>query len=215
MIERIHRFIKERLRIIAAENNLNFTKWHDWDNFIPEIQCAYNNTPNNITKVAPYDVVYGHTLRMPFDNVINMDIDEIVQDTVNKIDDDTNTLKVTEPVRKFASDLKQKQQVLIGEMRANIQRYDNIRKRYYDKSRREPQQYKPGEYVLIDQTDRVTGNKRKLNINKSQARIVKKINDNCYQVRTDAGKVKCINITQIIKMNNDNNDSDDNYNDMQ
>ena len=212
MIERSHRFIKERLRVIAAQNNLDFIKFHDWDNYIAEIQCAYNNTPNKITGIAPYNIVYGHTLRMPFDNIMNKDIDKIVQDTVNKIDDNTNTLKLTEPVRKYVTDLKQQQRVLIEEIKTNMRKYDKIRKRYYDKSRRDPQQYKPGEYVLIDQTDRVTGNKRKLNINKIQARVIKKINDNCYKIKTDTGKIKCVNITQIVKLNTDNTSDIDNNN---
>ena len=45
-LERFHRYLKERLRIIASSKELNFLDNHDWDGYIPSIAFSYNVTPN-------------------------------------------------------------------------------------------------------------------------------------------------------------------------
>ena len=40
MIERFHRFLKEHLRCVSHEQDLDFMKGDDWDIYLPEIEFA-------------------------------------------------------------------------------------------------------------------------------------------------------------------------------
>lgn len=65
MIERLHRYIKERLRIIAVDKGLNFFERDDWDIYTSSIQFAYNTTINKMTGYAPYTIVFGRETSLP------------------------------------------------------------------------------------------------------------------------------------------------------
>ena len=197
MIERFHRFLKERLRIIAQDYELDFINYDDWDIYIPEIEFAYNNTINDMTGTAPYEVVYGHLLNTPINKILNGNIQNIVEDTVDTINEN------------YVEDLKQRTEMIISEMKENMDKYDKYRKRYYDKTRTKPQTYKNLEKVIVDLSGSVKGNKKKLNINRKEATIIDKINDNVYVVQFGDGKRKAVNITSIyknIESDNENNE---------
>ena len=67
--------------------------------------------------------------------------------------------------------------------------------------------------MLIDQTERVSGNKkRKLNINKINAKIIEKVNDNCYRIKTNQENIKRINVSQIFKLHDNSKADNDNNN---
>ena len=158
MIERFHRFLKERLRIIAQEYSLDFVQYDDWDNYLPEIEFAYNNTPNEMTKKAPYQVIYGHILNTPINKIFNENIQHIIEDTVDTINDKSDTLKLPEKVQNYVDDLEQRTKMIISEMKQNMEKYDKYRKEYYDKNRIKPNKYKNMERVVVDVSDTVVGN---------------------------------------------------------
>ncbi|MCP5016830.1 MAG: transposase family protein, partial [Ketobacter sp.] len=84
-LERFHRFLKQRLRMIAFDRNMDFLSNHDWDNFIPNISFSYNITPNRMNKISPFDIIYGNRIKLPIERMLNRDIsneaDAIEKDT--------------------------------------------------------------------------------------------------------------------------------------
>ena len=59
-IERLHRWIKERLRCVAYDGGLNFVDGvDDWADYLPIIQYAYNTTPNRMTSYSPMKLIFG------------------------------------------------------------------------------------------------------------------------------------------------------------
>ena len=60
MVERLHRWVKERLALLAYDGGLNFVDGTDaWSDYINLISFAYNSTPNRMNKLAPSTVVFG------------------------------------------------------------------------------------------------------------------------------------------------------------
>ena len=210
MIERFHRYLKERLRVIAAEYDLDFIKYDDWDIYLPEIEFSYNNTPNEMTKKAPYEVIYGHLLNTPIQHILNKDIQTVVEETVDTMNidsTDTDILKLPQKVQNYIDDLKERTKIILSEMKHNMDKYDKYRKEYYDKNRVKPTVYKNLERVFVDTSDKVKGNKRKLNINRKEATIIDILNDNAYIVQYDDGTRESVNIKRIYKNIDNNNEN--------
>ena len=63
-VERLHRWIKERLSLIAIDRGLNLIDGDDnWDDYIGTMQHAYNSTPNIMTKYPPNRIIFGQDLQ--------------------------------------------------------------------------------------------------------------------------------------------------------
>ena len=59
-IERLPRWIKERLSLIAYDGGLNFVDGtDDWSDYLSIIQLTYNSTPNQMTTYTPMKIVLG------------------------------------------------------------------------------------------------------------------------------------------------------------
>ena len=59
-IERLHRWIKERLRLISYDCGLNFVDGiDDWSDYLGIIAYSYNTTPNRMTTYTPQEIVLG------------------------------------------------------------------------------------------------------------------------------------------------------------
>ena len=200
MIERFHRYLKERLRTIAKQFELDFVKRDDWDNYIAEIEFSYNNSVNEMTQRAPYEVVYGQLLRQPTDKIFKKDIDKTVEEVVDTINNNNASLRLSRSVQNYIEDLKVRQKMIATEMKKNMSKYDKYRKSYFDKNRKEPVEYGNLERVVVDVSDRVKGNKRKLNINRREGQIIDKLNDNVYIVQYEDGKREAVNINRIYKI---------------
>ena len=76
-----------------------------------------------------------------------------------------------------------------------MKRYDEQRKRYFDKKRSEPTKYEKGDKVVVDTTAAKVGNKAKLNINRKRAVIIDKMND-----ITPAVKYSNLGILSLMKV---------------
>ena len=215
MIERFHRFLKERLRCVAHDQDLDFMKGDDWDIYLPEIEFAYNNTKNVMTGAAPYEIIYGHLLRTPTDNILKQGVQDTVADIADVIneEDSDKPLKLSTKVKAYIDLMHKHRTVLLDEMKANMKRYDKQRKSYFDKHRVAPIEYKNGDKVVVDTRAAKVGNKAKLNINRKRAVIIDKQNDNCYVVRYDDGTKEAVNIKRIYHFKPQNDQSTQNDND--
>ena len=59
-IERLHRWIKERLSLISYDGGLDFvTGENDWSDYLSIIQYTYNTTPNKMTTYSPMNILFG------------------------------------------------------------------------------------------------------------------------------------------------------------
>ena len=69
-LERFHRYLMQRLRILAHEWKYDFVDTDDWDEFLPNIAFSYNNNPNRMTGYSPYQCIYGNLIRLTIDNIL-------------------------------------------------------------------------------------------------------------------------------------------------
>ena len=65
MIERFHKYLKERLKFKAIDKRLDYFSGDDWDIHIPNICHAYNISTHTTTKYAPYELVFGRRPELP------------------------------------------------------------------------------------------------------------------------------------------------------
>ena len=69
-IERLHRWIKERLTLISVDLGCNFVDGEDeWDDHIPLIQHTYNASTNKMTKSSPNAIIFGQDFKLPIDRM--------------------------------------------------------------------------------------------------------------------------------------------------
>ena len=143
-IERLHRWIKERLCLISVDLGLNFVDDDDdWDDYLPLIQHSYNTTPNSMTSFSPNKILFGKDLKLPLDRINNTPIPR--QSPSEYIQAMTNNR-------------------LIVNNQANMhqKRYERARSKAYNKKRTDAIQYSVGDAVLIDVQRRLVGNAKKL-----------------------------------------------------
>ena len=145
-VERLHRWIKERLVLISIDAGLNFIDGDDnWDDYIGIIQHSYNSTPNTMTKMSPNKIIFGY------------DLQHNINPTMQNIT--TNTKSTSEYLRY----MQNIHHIINNEAISNQNKYDNIRIKSRNKSNKESIQYEVGDLVLINISRRMIGNKSKLN----------------------------------------------------
>ena len=141
MIERIHRWLKERLALIAYDGGLNFLTHDDWSPYLKIIAYAYNTTPNRMTSCAPSTLVFGFNPA----SAMRFEADRVCKHTTREYVDYLSRRIAL--IRKKA-------------VKAQAQ-YDAVRKRGYDK-RDVGEQFEVGEAVMYDSSGPRTGNQKKL-----------------------------------------------------
>ena len=145
MIERLHRWLKSKLRITASVQNLAFEDGiGNWDDFINVIEFHYNNTTNRMTGFAPYELVFAHDPTDLF--AISLRLNRGLKDPDTKI------------YHKNLKDLLANKTLSTKKAQES---YDDIRKRYYDKKHKKVN-FKIGEIVILYIGDKFIGNKKKL-----------------------------------------------------
>ncbi len=77
MIERLHRYVNQRIVLAAIDQNLNLLKADEWKDLIPPIMFAYNATVNRMTGYAPYEIIFGRRPVFPIDLTLNLKINKI------------------------------------------------------------------------------------------------------------------------------------------
>ena len=138
-IERLHRWIKERLALIAYDGGLDFvTGEHDWSDYLGVIQYTYNTTPNKMTSYAPMHVLLGKdAYRLPPYNFDPKDPKGYIDYLVRR-----QTI--------IHNDANEKQRI-----------YDQLREKSYNKNT-STEEYHVHQQVLWNVNSRYHGNARKL-----------------------------------------------------
>ena len=142
-IERLHRWIKERLALLSYDLDLDWVesksgKHDNWTHYIPIIEYKYNTTINRMTSHCPFEIIYGFTPRDPVKIPFDPAHPELYRSYINK--------RI-----QLIRDRVNKQQL----------KYDKIRKRSYDKKRKKIKINK-GDKVLYDISERMGKNERKM-----------------------------------------------------
>jgi transposase InsO family protein len=148
MIERLHRWIKERLSLIAFDTGANFVDGStDRSDFLPIIQSVYNNTQNRMTNFAPASIVFGRDfIRQPF------------------INRDRYTPSFDNPLE-YNRWMVYRRAIINNEAITRTTHYDLERKRHFDKTHQSKVTFAVGDYVLHNIHDRLVGNEQKLQPN--------------------------------------------------
>ena len=145
-VERLHRWIKERLSLISIDTGMNFIDGDDdWDDYIGTIQHAYNSTPNAMTKCSPNKIIFGSDFKM------NVDSTNITYKSVNK------------STKEFIKYMNNNRSIIQNKAINNQKNYDKIRSKSYNKKRLDTHEYDIGDLVLIDISRRLIGNESKFN----------------------------------------------------
>ena len=203
-LERFHRYLKQRLRVIAHELKLDFNSSDDWDVYLPNIAFSYNICPNHMTKYSPYDIIYPNLIKLPIDRLLKINVDEVVQERITTLKNPTDrrlkALKLDAEHRAGITELKKHRENLKKEIAAVREKYNKKRKELYDKSRVAPTHYKDGQEVWIDISVGKVGNARKLGINRKRGHILDKLSQNAYIVKFDDGKVEPINVDRLYTL---------------
>ena len=145
-IERLHRWIKERLVLISIDAGLNFIDGDDnWDDYIGIIQHSYNSTPNTMTKMSPNKIIFG------------FDLQHNINQSTHKIT--SNTKSTSEYIRY----MRNTHSIINNEAISNQINYDKIRTKSRNKSNNKCVEYEVGDLILVNISRRMIGNKSKLN----------------------------------------------------
>ena len=142
-IERLHRWVKERLAMISNDLGLDFLNGDDWAVFLPMIAHAYNTTPNQMTSYAPAEIVFGRNIRLP------------IEQRFTKADCRSRNAK------EFIDYMNVRRAIIIGDARGVQKKYDESRKKQFDKKVAKRPELRVGDYVFYDMAQKYVGNKRK------------------------------------------------------
>ena len=154
MVERLHRWIKERLKVTSVQLDIDFLSGEgNWDDFLPVIEYYYNNTRNKMTGYAPFELVFGTDVNDPL--VFNLRLKDTLRNLAERSKDSRK------PIAKYLRILKTILDNKTREADQTQDRYDRSRKKTYDRDKRDVE-FRVGDYVLLYIGDRVVGNKRKL-----------------------------------------------------
>lgn len=166
-IERLHRWIKERLALISYDSGANFLNGDDdWSDYLPIIQRSYNTTPTSMTNFAPSEIVFGQKLRTEMDHRMELPYTK------------------RSPLE-FVEYMENRRNIITQQANAAQARYDAIRAKSYNKNRKSAS-LSVGDFVLHDISARLTGNAKKLLPNfVGPYEITKISNDNKNYTLTD------------------------------
>ena len=108
----------------------------DWEEKLLDVQWAINNSVHRVTKRTPYEIVFNHRAVGQLDNLLTKEIQDLNRE-----------MDTAEP-KKSAENLPDANRVAL--------------KKQFDKHRKAPYVYKPGDLFLVLSDPRATGECRKL-----------------------------------------------------
>ena len=59
MIERFHRYLKQRLVLAAVDGEFDLLHGDEWYDLMPPIVFAYNSTVNRMTGYSPHELIFS------------------------------------------------------------------------------------------------------------------------------------------------------------
>ena len=169
MIERLHRWLKERLGTMVVEFNLDFIRSKDdWDDYVKVIEFHHNHSIHKATGFAPFTLATG---REPFDPLA---LSLNIKNKYKLLKEEDHQLYF-ERLSKLLS-----QDICVANK--NQDKYDKHRKLYFDKHHSN-KSFKIGDKVLLSIAERYQGNKRKLSkIYDGPFRVIGTINEVSYKL---------------------------------
>ncbi len=191
--------------MIAFDRGLDFLAQHDWDVFIPDISFSYNVTPNKMTGVSPYNIIYGARVKLPIERVLSRDINAEAAELESDIRHTTGIrgsagFSIDSTHRAYMSKMKQLHSALDEHIKMKRASYHESMKRDFDKLRVAATHYDPFEPVWVDSGVGRVGNAAKLLVNRKFGHIMDQCGDNAYIVRiADTGKYEPVNVNRIYK----------------
>lgn len=85
----------------------------DWKKYVTNLVYAYNATPHESTKVAPFELMFGRKPRLPIDSVFQTDVNnDLNQSTVTYIAELRKRMKTTQEIVKRTTDKARETQKL-------------------------------------------------------------------------------------------------------
>ena len=152
--ERFNRTLKSSLTLFVNRNQ------KDWPDFVQAITFAYNISEHAVTRVTPFELVFGRKPRIPLDNVL--DRSEFIDPHRPK-----PGVLSSETVNRM------KEQILANQQ-ANKRRLD---------SRLAPCTYKEGDLVLVERPTRIKGTAHKLTYSYlGPYKIRRQVNDLSFEI---------------------------------
>ena len=180
-VERLHRWIKERLTLISVDLGTNFVDGDDdWDQYISLIQHSYNSTPNSMTSYSPNHIIFGQDLKITLDRINNIE---------------TTPTTPMEYVRMMENN----RTIINNNVQARQAKYDESRVRTLNKNRTTLIKYEIGDYVMINVEREHIGNEKKFLPKWIGPFEVIDVNDKQYIVREigNEGNVRRVNLRLI------------------
>ena len=157
--ERFNRTLKTSLTMYVEENQKN------WSDFVQAITFAYNITIHDVTKIAPFQALFGRAPRIPLDNIIER------QEFIDP--------SRPAPGRLSSEDVLKMKQLMKLNHSKNKRRLD---------ARLSPPSFSEGDLVLIERPTHVKGVATKLQYTYiGPYRIIKKLSDVSYAVANIRG----------------------------
>ena len=149
MIERLHRWIKERLTLISLETNKDFIAGDDWAEYLPLIQWSYNTTPSRMTNHSPQEIIFGQSK----DEVPQMPTDE--------------ELRVPTNPAKYIEYMNKRRNIIESKANKYQQFYDEDRTKYRNviSNNNPATKFQVGDLVMYYTGDQNVGNVKKLSSN--------------------------------------------------
>ena len=182
-VERNNRWIKERLRLLALDNSLNFEKYHNWDIYLPTIESIYNKNTSRKHGLQPFYIMYVCKPRdMIFNKLKPSELD------INKPDH-----------RTYIEEFSNIQNLIDYDINKNIKKYQKGMKDYADKTRKEII-YKIGDKVLI-KNQRRTNTLNKIRFIGPYTVIGSFNNYNNYVLYRQQNNPLYIHVNKLIKYN--------------
>ena len=184
-IERLHRWLKQRLTLISVKMGLNFVDGlDDWSSYLPMISHCYNSTPNSMTKYSPNKLIFGDDLKMVLDRVNETEISPITHSEYIRL-------------------MENQRRIIHNDANVQQRKYDARRSKSYNKGRGKQIEYEVGDKVLVDISRRYVGNKKKFRAKWHGPFEIIEIRDKqiiCAEVDNEVN-VKTVNINQIKPYN--------------
>ena len=127
LVERFNQTLKSMLRKAAVDEG------KDWDKLIPYLLFAYREVPQSSTGFAPFELLYGRSVRGPLD---------VLRDTWEA------GKRSEESVVSYVLSVREKLDKMSELVRDNLEAAQKLQKTWYDQNARE-REFEEGEQVLV------------------------------------------------------------------
>ena len=131
-VERLHRWIKQRLCLIAVDCGLNFRNGtEDWSDYLPMITHSYNSTSNTMTGYSPNHLLFGRDLPLKIDAINNIELSPRAPE-------------------EYLRETNARREIVLNRALTSQEKARRKRAEQHDKDRLEAAKYSVGDFVLVN-----------------------------------------------------------------